>query len=112
MGVFDSHFYLHQMNKSNVPQKVSFSFLILVLQLLNSPFCFGGADASFDETAVKLRDWCEGSLGTAVGLASLIIGITAGIARSSLMPAALGMGGAIMKHYLPAVIDSVFTALI
>lgn len=112
MGVIDSHFYLHHMNKPNVPIKVSFSFLILILPLLSSPFCFGGTDATFDETAVTLRDWSEGSLGTAVGLASLIIGITAGIARSSLMPAALGMGGAIIKHYLPAVIDSVFTALI
>ncbi len=100
------------MNKPNVPIKVSFSFLILILPLLNSPFCFGGTDATFDETAVTLRDWSEGSLGTAVGLASLIIGITAVIARSSLMPAALGMGGAIIKHYRPAVIDSVFTALI
>lgn len=112
MGVFDSHFYLIQMNKPKLPIKVSFSFLILILPLLNSPFCFGGTDATFDETAATLRDWSEGSLGTAVGLSSLIIGIAAGIARSSLMPAGLGIGGAIMKHYLPVVIDSVFSALI
>ncbi len=61
---------------------------------------------------MKLRDWSEGSLGTSLGLGSLTIGLATGIIRNSLMPAALGMGGAIIKHYLPAVIELAFTALV
>lgn len=113
MGVFDSHFSFHiQMNKSKNNISKSANLIILLCQLLNAGSCFAGADATFDETAIKLRDWSEGSLGTSLGLGSLTIGIVTGIIRNSLMPAALGMGGVIIKHYLPAVIDSALTAVV
>lgn len=87
--------------------------LILAVVLLLA--CIGAAQAGaggseFDDVWMTLRDWTQGTLGRIVCGAMILVGVTGGIARQSLLPFATGVGGGIGLYNAPEVIESVMSA--
>jgi conjugal transfer pilus assembly protein TraA len=72
----------------------------------------GQEGSEFLSLVTKLKGWAGGSLGIALSLAAFIIGGLIGLAKSTLMPALVGVAFAIMFSVVPNVIVSMFGALI
>ena len=72
----------------------------------------GQEGSEFLSLVTKLKGWAGGSLGIALSLAAFIIGGLIGLAKSTLMPALVGVAFAIMFSVVPTVIISMFGALI
>lgn len=72
----------------------------------------GTGGTEFSPLLTMLTDWLEGALGTSIALTFFLVGIIAGIVKSSLMLGLAGVGAAILLTVGPSVITSMFTALI
>ena len=59
-----------------------------------------------------LLDWATGYLGKAIAVAAFILGAGIGVARSSPIPALVGVVFALFMVYVPNIIDSIMTATI
>lgn len=70
----------------------------------------GAGGSEFDDVWMTLRDWTQGTLGRIVCGAMILVGVTGGIARQSLLPFATGVGGGIGLYNAPEVIESVMSA--
>ena len=72
----------------------------------------GGGTSAGDFTAVQdiLIDWTTGSLGQAVALSMVVVGIIAGIARQSLMAFVIGIGGGMGLTFTPDILTNIFGA--
>lgn len=86
-----------------------------ILAVILLAACVGAAHAGaggseFDDVWMTLRDWTQGTLGRIVCGAMILVGVTGGIARQSLLPFATGVGGGIGLYNAPEVIESVMSA--
>jgi conjugal transfer pilus assembly protein TraA len=59
-----------------------------------------------------LLNWAKGYLGKSIAIAAFILGAGVGIARSSPIPALVGIVFALFMIYVPTIIDSIMTAVI
>lgn len=89
--------------------------LTFVLAVILLVACMGAVQAGaggseFDDVWMTLRDWTQGTLGRIVCGAMILVGVTGGIARQSLLPFATGVGGGIGLYNAPEVIESVMSA--
>ena len=64
----------------------------------------------FDNVWTLLVDWLQGPLGRIIAGSFVLVGMVAGIARSSIMALAVGLGGGIGVFYAPDIINGVVTA--
>jgi conjugal transfer pilus assembly protein TraA len=71
-----------------------------------------GTDTDFADVSDKLKAWATGSLGKTFSIGSFVIGLGAGIAKQSLMAAAVGIGTGLVSAYGPPAIDKLMTATI
>lgn len=85
---------------------------LVVLCVLMAAMAHAGTDTTFDSWTGKMEDWLEGSLGKGISIAFVVIGIIAGLMRQSLMAFAVGIGAALGLNYTPAIIDTMFTAIL
>lgn len=88
---------------------------LLVLMAVNTDIALAStstsvSDNTFSSFTDQLTKWIEGSLGKGIAIAFVIVGIITGIARSSLMAIAIGMGAALGLSLTPTVIGNIFTA--
>ncbi len=71
-----------------------------------------GTDTTFDDVTNTISGWAKGSRGKTLSIATVVVGIGAGIMRQSLMAAVLGVGSSLVMNYGPTVIEASFSATI
>ena len=68
-----------------------------------------GAD-DFQAIYERLLGWTQGSLGKALSLTFLIIGLIIGLVRGSLIGSVVCVGAALALVTMPSILNSIFTA--
>ena len=66
----------------------------------------------FQSMYTTLLNWVTGFLGKSIAIAAFILGAGIGIARSSPIPALVGVVFALFMVYVPTIIDGIMTAVI
>ena len=82
-----------------------------VLVSLRTAAAYAGNDITFDELNDLISNWTKGSLGKALALIALILGIGVAAARQSFGALFGGVGVAAAASIGPGVIDQVISAL-
>jgi len=70
----------------------------------------GGGSQQFGGLANQLQSWAQGSLGIVIAIAALLVGLSIGVVKQSLMAVVTGIGIAIALYYGPTVIMGVLNA--
>ena len=86
--------------------------LAAVLSLAAGSVLAGTTGTEFQTMYTTLLNWATGFLGKSIALAAFILGAGVGIARSSPIPALVGIVFALFMVYVPNIIDSIMTAVI
>jgi conjugal transfer pilus assembly protein TraA len=87
--------------------------LCLFVVLLATPAAHAGTTGTeFQSMYSTLLNWATGYLGKAIAVAAFILGAGIGVARSSPIPALVGVVFALFMVYVPNIIDSIMTATI
>ena len=84
----------------------------LVLILLAGSALAGTTGTEFQTIYATLLNWATGFLGKSIAIAAFILGAGIGVARSSPIPALVGVVFALFMVYVPTIIDSIMTAVI
>jgi conjugal transfer pilus assembly protein TraA len=69
-----------------------------------------GGNQQFGQLATQLQGWAQGSLGIVIATAALLVGLSIGVVKQSLMAVVTGVGIAIALYYGPTVIVGVLSA--
>ena len=72
----------------------------------------GTTGTEFQTMYTTLLNWVSGFLGKSIAIAAFILGAGVGIARSSPIPALVGVVFALFMVYVPSIIDGIMTATI
>ena len=86
--------------------------LALVLSFAAGSVMAGTTGTEFQSLYTTLLNWASGYLGKSIALAGFILGAGIGIARSSPIPALVGVVFALFMVYVPIIIDNIMTAVI
>lgn len=86
--------------------------LALLLAFGASSAIAGTTGTEFQSMYTTLLNWATGYLGKAIAIAAFILGAGIGVARSSPIPALVGVVFALFMIYVPTIIDSIMTATI
>lgn len=73
-------------------------------------FAGGGGNQQFGSLATELQDWSQGALGIVIAIAALLVGLSIGVVKQSLMAVVTGIGIAISLYFGPEVITGVLNA--
>ena len=84
----------------------------LVLALIAGSALAGTTGTEFQTIYATLLNWATGFLGKSIAIAAFILGAGIGVARSSPIPALVGVVFALFMVYVPTIIDSIMTAVI
>lgn len=84
----------------------------LALALAAGSALAGTTGNEFATMYTTLLNWVNGYLGKSIAIAAFILGAGIGIARSSPIPALVGVVFALFMVYVPNIIDSIMTAVI
>ena len=87
-------------------------YLLGLLALVSVSAYAGTTGAEFQTLYQTLLDWISGYLGKSIAIAGFILGAGMGIARSTPIPALIGVVVALFMIYIPTIIDSIMTAVI
>ncbi len=82
------------------------------LALLAGSALAGTTGTEFQTIYSTLLNWATGYLGKSIAIAAFILGAGIGVARSSPIPALVGVVFALFMVYVPTIIDSIMTAVI
>jgi conjugal transfer pilus assembly protein TraA len=85
--------------------------ITIALLSLRATAAYAGNDITFDELNDLISNWTKGSLGKALALIALILGIGVAAARQSFGALFGGVGVAAAASIGPGVIDQVISAL-
>ena len=88
------------------------ALLALLLALAAGSALAGTTGAEFQTMYTTLLNWVTGFLGKSIAIAAFILGAGIGIARSSPIPALVGVVFALFMVYVPNIIDGIMTAVI
>jgi conjugal transfer pilus assembly protein TraA len=87
--------------------------LVTALLLAAAGTVFAGTTGTeFQTMYTTLLNWVSGFLGKSIAIAAFILGAGVGIARSSPIPALVGVVFALFMVYVPSIIDGIMTATI
>jgi conjugal transfer pilus assembly protein TraA len=86
--------------------------LTLALTLSAGSAFAGTTGTEFQSMYTTLLNWATGYLGKAIAIAAFILGAGIGVARSSPIPALVGVVFALFMIYVPTIIDSIMTATV
>jgi conjugal transfer pilus assembly protein TraA len=86
--------------------------LAVVLTLAAGSAIAGTTGTEFQTMYTTLLNWATGFLGKSIAIAAFILGAGIGIARSSPIPALVGVVFALFMVYVPTIIDTIMTAVI
>jgi len=95
-----------------MPKTRNATLVITLLMLASGTVLAGTTGTEFQTMYTTLLNWVNGYLGKSIAIAAFIIGAGVGIARSSPIPALVGVVFALFMVYIPNIIDSVMTAVI
>ena len=70
----------------------------------------GGPDTTFDVALTTISDWTQGTLGTLIALAIVVVGLSIGIVRQSIMGVVVGVGAALALMNAPDILAGMFAA--
>ena len=84
----------------------------VLLTLAAGSVIAGTTGTEFQTMYATLLSWVQGFLGKSIAIAAFILGAGIGIARSSPIPALIGVVFALFMVYVPTIIDSIMTAII
>ena len=84
----------------------------VLLALLAGSAIAGTTGTEFQTVYSTLLNWATGFLGKSIAIAAFILGAGIGVARSSPIPALVGIVFALFMVYVPTIIDSIMTAVI
>ena len=84
----------------------------VLLALLAGSAIAGTTGTEFQTVYSTLLNWATGFLGKSIAIAAFILGAGIGVARSSPIPALVGVVFALFMVYVPTIIDSIMTAVI
>jgi len=99
------------MSKTHRTTVVTAAFA-LVLTIAAGSALAGTTGTEFQTMYTTLLNWVNGFLGKSIAIAAFILGAGIGIARSSPIPALVGVVFALFMVYVPTIIDSIMTAVI
>jgi conjugal transfer pilus assembly protein TraA len=88
------------------------ALVAFALAVLAGPALAGTTGTEFQTMYQTLLDWATGFLGKSIAIAAFILGAGIGIARSSPIPALVGVVFALFMVYVPTIIDTVMTAIV
>ena len=91
---------------------VSGTAVAVVLALLAGSAIAGTTGTEFQSIYTTLLNWASGFLGKSIAIAAFILGAGVGLARSSPIPALVGIVFALFMVYVPTIIDGIMTAVI
>ena len=91
---------------------VSGTAIAVVLALLAGSAIAGTTGTEFQSIYTTLLNWASGFLGKSIAIAAFILGAGVGLARSSPVPALVGIVFALFMVYVPTIIDGIMTAVI
>lgn len=91
---------------------VSNTAVAVLLALLAGSALAGTTGTEFQTVYATLLNWATGFLGKSIAIAAFILGAGIGVARSSPIPALVGIVFALFMVYVPTIIDSIMTAVI
>lgn len=72
----------------------------------------GSTDTEFNAILNKLVAWSSGNAGKALSIVSFLVGVMAGIARTTFIPVVAGLGFALAMNFGPGIITGLITAVI
>lgn len=78
--------------------------------LIRSAAAHAGTDTTFDDLNILLEGWAKGSLGKALALIALLLGVGIAAARQSFAALFAGVGVAAGASIGPAVVATIITA--
>lgn len=91
---------------------VSSTAVAVVLVLVAGSAIAGTTGTEFQTIYTTLLNWASGFLGKSIAIAAFILGAGVGLARSSPIPALVGIVFALFMVYVPTIIDGIMTAVI
>lgn len=86
--------------------------LAVMLTVAAGSVLAGTTGTEFQTMYTTLLNWVTGFLGKSIAIAAFILGAGIGIARSSPIPALVGVVFALFMVYVPNIIDGIMTAVI
>ncbi len=95
--------------KSHTAQRFVFAACLV---LIAGSALAGTTGSEFQTMYTTLLNWVTGYLGKSIAIAAFILGAGVGIARSSPIPALVGVVFALFMVYVPTIIDGIMTATI
>ena len=91
---------------------ISNAVVVVLLALVAGSAIAGTTGTEFQTIYATLLNWARGYLGKSIAIAAFILGAGIGVARSSPIPALVGIVFALFMVYVPTIIDSIMTAVI
>ena len=92
-----------------IPKWVFVLLAVLVLfALLTNPAFAADSGTEFSELWTLLSGWCSGFLGKSLAIAFLLVGLSMGVVRGSIIAAAACIGAAVCLLLAPGIIDNMF----
>ena len=91
---------------------LSSTVVAVLLALLAGSALAGTTGTEFQSIYTTLLNWASGFLGKSIAIAAFILGAGVGLARSSPIPALVGIVFALFMVYVPTIIDGIMTAVI
>lgn len=86
------------------------TFVALAVLASTAAVAGSGGQQQFGGLAQQLAGWSQGSLGIVIAIAALLVGLSIGVVKQSLMAVVTGIGIAIALYYGPDVISGVLSA--
>ncbi len=80
--------------------------------VLAAPAFAGTTGAEFQSLYDLVKGWSEGYLGRTLAIAAFLVGAIVGFAKSTAMPALIGIVFAVLFAIGPTIIDGIATAVI
>lgn len=97
----------------NPSRRLALVIPVAFVLALGATSAFAGTTGpEFQTMYTTLLNWATGYLGKAIAIAAFILGAGIGVARSSPIPALVGVVFALFMVYVPTIIDSIMTATI
>ena len=67
------------------------------------------ATDAFDDLYATIAGWCKGTLGKSISLAFLVIGLSLGIIRGSIVAAVTCIAASLSLMIAPTILEAIFT---
>jgi conjugal transfer pilus assembly protein TraA len=86
---------------------------LFLFSAVSGPEAFAGTGGTeFSAIYDLIKGWAQGTLGKVIALGMFLVGVAAGVVQQSIVAAVVGIGGALVMYYGPAVIEGVVSMVV